>query len=756
MSIKAITSKTKLVIQSLQTQPAVAALGSLPTSGEVRPTVPEVVTQGDSYFSRDSVGSAAFDSRMDFPESSNTSETLRLAANLTGIAAALSPQRPVAIAVLDLLAVPGGGEKATKTISETLEIADFESKLMLDDYQYFMNSLENDAASSSKYKSLSDLTTSRLDSTADASESIQRLSAASEQFSRNLDIRLSWENVQEKISQYYASLSTRFGTAEANSDLLDMNVNRATTTGTAIVQKIEKKISSLSDNNITSSSAYESIVDKVSAQDLLSDLGNVDGYSTLLPLEKVAACCEFLSRAFIDTFSGDNGSVYVNLPTQYSGSSIFEPFDLVDSALSSNRIPSHYNIIAPAVSNLSSTTIESFKSSVATAYSDSYGSSKTKSGLGFEAEAGVPLDLYTRLFKSVAASFESSVAAKQSSFVSNTAELYDSVLLLYSMKSTNSNAAFNGFIRGILLTNILDESFLLGTDSTDEYDTITETKSEIDDSVDGKRTVTTKTSTKSLSTESVDASGAIYKSIFSNAERLKNFPQESKKYTSTILTKMDEAASSTSSGTSEDNAPWHIPLWFSFLPTGASTTSKDFLSAYVRYQADTNDEWSKNSPRCQNEDPTLSPLSPTAESSSNPSDSNEIVNGLVSALQLFSRDNTGKTIANAIKDFYDDVVSVFEKATGKTFKDVSPTETFLVAGKTCTKRAIIDVIIECFGNIVGVFLTPGIVTTDQVIAYAITRGAAATSTGTYESEDAVAYVEDPSEDAVVYVEDPSS
>ena len=282
------------------------------------------------------------------------------------------------------------------------------------------------------------------------------------------------------------------------------------------------------------------------------------------------------------------------------------------------------------------------------------------------------------------------------------------------MKSTNSNAAFNGFIRGILLTNILDESFVFGADSTDEYDAITETKSEIDDSVDGKRTVTTKTSTKSLSTESVDASGAIYKSIFSNAERLKNFPQESKNYASTILTKMDEA--SITGGGTFGGIPWHIPLWFSFLPTSKRTTSKDFLSTYIRYQADTNDEWSKNSPMCQDEDSTLLSLTPSAESSNDAGDSNKIVNGLVSALQQFSRDTTGKTIANAIVDFYDEVISVFEKATGKTFKDISPNETFLVAGKTCTKRAIIDVIIECFGNIVGVFLTPGIVATSREVA----------------------------------------
>ena len=716
MAIKRATGKTKLAIQPTVAEPATVSIGSLPTVDEIRPAVPDVSTQGDSYFSRESIGSAKFDSRMDFPSAKSSGFELQKCKGSQASSMSLSPERPTAIASIDLLSSAYGDPSATSlAIGETLEIADFESKLMQEDYTYIMDSLESSESTKADYASLKESATSALSKIETSVEAIQRVSAASVNFSRKLDIRLSWSDVQAKIAANYSSLTLRFGNDTPQSSLDSLRVNQKKDTSTAIVKKLERLVNAKEeleperDSNgaptatgiqlAAGSLAYESVIKRIAENDLLFDDGQIESYSKLEKLRKVAVCCEVISKIMNDTFMGALGSADISMPTFYSGSNcnVFDPFNITAG---SNKTNSHYELISRTTESLDTATVEDFKSTFVASYRSTYESAKVKSALGYPEEVCTPLDIYTRIFKKTSESFQTVNDAAQSGLIANQAEIYDAVILAYSMKQQSSAKQFNGFMRGLILTNMLDEDFLLGYDSSGEYDTVTETKAEINDSAEGSKTVISKVATKTLQTKTLEEGGDIYNSVFSSTDRVYNFPDSSRAYTAAILGRMDEC-------TASKELPWYAPLYHNFTPYKDGTDMVGYSSSKANRAVDS---WSRNAPKAGSI--VLENYVPSGETSYYDAPIGGVpvlVESLVESLQNFSRDKTGKTISNAIVETYDELIATFEKATGKSFSEVSPDGKFNAGDGTCTKRAMLDILVECYGNITNQFFKPGFI-----------------------------------------------
>jgi hypothetical protein len=694
MSIKKATGNAGFAIQPVTSSIEQPAVGSLPTTTEVRPEVPEAVTQGDAYFSRESIGSAMFDSRMDFPRESKNFTPLKFASSQLAKRLRVSPERPTLLANVDIID-PGfkNPEAAKQAINETFEVAEFEASLLAADYSYVMDSLQQSTATSTTYSELEAAATSNFSDSNAAVESIQQISAASEKFSRNLDVRLSWDTVQEKIGEHYSSFSTRFGNGQAGSSLRSLRINVENQRGTDIVKRIEARVKGEAYTRDADDVevALQKVIDKVKASDLLFDDGSITVYSKLDRLDKVAVCCEFLARVLNDTFNQTRGSADISMPTAYSGCNVFDPYPTIRGR---ERAESHYGIINDAVSSLSTSKIQDFKSAFVSQYTGSFERAKTKAGVSYPDEVGTPLDIYTRMFKYVAQSFQTVGSADEAGVISNPNEIYDAINLSYTMKRSENSEKVMGFFRGVILTTITDENFTLGYNSNEEFDSVTQVKSEISDTGGdpASRTVESKTGVKKLATNTLEVGKDIYYSVFQNVERVNNFPLTSRKYTSKLLSQMDKAAS--------EGYEWYLPLALQLSPN----------SEYPEWQAGEVGYWQKNAPRC--ESLILRDIVPQGNDNGRIGTRDyqgvvEIIEGLIKSLQNFSRDDTGKTVANAIINLYNELISLFEEITGKSLAEVSPDGKFIVWDGSCTKRALIDVIIECIGNITVLFFKPG-------------------------------------------------
>lgn len=702
MAITSATRASKLTVQPLPQSSSSPAVGSLPTADLVRPAVPEVVSQGDAYFSRESIGSAKFDSRMDFPTLPTNATVLDPPINGAERLIGLSPQRPTLLASVDLFNSPGtSNDKSYDGIKESIEVAEFESQLLKADYDYVYNSLLESQATSALMSGLEEAASSDLEKTSDSVSSFLSLAAARENFSRNLDIRTSWDNVGQVAAEYYNTFSTRFGEGDAETDLSIFGLNPSIDTGTGIVKKIESiaRAASAEDRAATNygevkvglSRGYFDVDDRVKRHDLLFDDGLVGLYSSLGRLQKVSACSEFLSRVMTDTFTGATDSAKIDLPTLYSGSYVFESQKIVRG---NAKIPSHYDgIIDPAVKTLSTAGVDDFRSKVVKSFTDSYESAKLKTGVGNPNEAGSALDIYLRLFRKLTESFPTLYASIETSTISNTGELYDAVNLMFSMKQRSSSAQFNGFMRGTLLTLLLDPDYEFLSNSGEEYDSVTESKSQIEDTgaTDGSssRTVTSKTGNKSLAEKTLaETDSSLVQSIFNYPERAKNFPRVSWGYTKALLNNTENNVAGTALGLAYGNSLYFYP---NFEPE-AGTLSISTAPEYEGYD--------RNAPKA-------SSIPSAIKESLKQGDSGDILYNMFKAIGLFGKDDAGKTVANAIIDFYDEIVSLFEEIYGKTLDEVSPEGLFYTRDGTCTKRGVVDVILECMGNLVAHFLAVG-------------------------------------------------
>lgn len=702
MAIKSATRASKLTVQPLPPTLSSPSVGSLPTISQTRPAVPETVAQGDSYFSRDSIGSAKFDSRMDFPTLSSNATVLDPSMNEAEKSIGLSPQRPTLLASVDLFNSPGtSSDRSAQGIEESLEVAELESRLLAADYDYVYNSLLESPATTGLMKVLEETASSDLEKTKESVAGFLSLSAARENFSRNLDIRTSWDNVGQRMTEYYSTFSTKFGTGEIDTDLSVFDLNPKLDTGTGIVRKIQsialattsegRGIVSVGKVKVGLSRGYFDVDNRVKSLDLLFDDGTVGLYSSLSRLQKLTACSEFLSRVLTDTFTGMTGSAKIDLPTSYNGGNIFEAQKV---SIGNTKVPSHYDtIIEPAIKNLSAAGIEDFRSKIVKSYTDSYESAQMKTGVGNANEAGSSLDICLRLFGKVKDSFPTLYASTETSIISNPGELYDAVNLLFSMKQRSSAAQFNGFMRGTLLTLLLDPKYEFITDSGEEYDSVTETKSKIEDTgvTEGStsRTLSSRTGNKSLATKSIsETDSSLVQSIFSDPERAKNFPKTSWDYTKSLLKNVETP----SRGAILDTFGKSLYFYPSFSPDSERTP---LVSTAPEYEG-----FGRNAPKA-------SSIPSAIKGSLRQGDSYDILQNNFGRISQFGRDDTGKTVANAITDLYNELISVFEETYGKPLEEVSPQSVFYTREGTCTKRGIIDVILECMGNLVAHFLAIG-------------------------------------------------
>lgn len=716
MPIRKSTRASKLTVQPVSPSPVTPAAGSLPTQNEKRPAVPEIVQQGDSFFSRDSIGSAKFDSRMDFPALAENSTQLEKLGTTQGMRLSLSSERPTLLASVDIFNSPASSlEKTAMALDQSIKVAEFESNLMKVDYDYIYETLKADEATSATMQSLEDQATTDLQKTKDAVDSFLGLSNAAEELSKTLDIRLSWSNVEEKISEYYSQLPQKYGSTTIDTSLSSFGLSAKQDTSTGIVKTLSKVAAAASAENTSATSqgnlvvglskGYFSIDSKVTQKDLLFDDGKITNYSELSSLFKVSSCAEFLSRVFTDTFTGVTSSAVVSVLTAYSGSSIFESQGLKDGR---KIISSHYEgIIDPSVRSLSTSNISDFTSTVVPSFSDSYDAAKTKTGIGLADEAGTPIDIYLRMLGKVKDSFETLYASKETSIFTNNSEINDAVMLAFATKSSRSSEKFNGFMRGVLLTMLLDEEYFFDAAVSDEYDEVNESKSEIEDSGDtsgtSPRTVGAKIGTKKLKTKTLEEiATANVDAIFSVPERLKNFPATSHQFTKSKILQIDTNevlnAFSTSWGTSYWLGPSFAPSW--------PSTDPAFIDSSI-------EQWDYCAPLAVSVPEAIKQSLVFGTPGNDITTGEALAKTVYDNFKIFSRSENGKTAGNAILDLYDELVALFEELHGKKLDDVAPDGKFITGTGTCTKRGIIDVIFECMANLIIYFLGPGYTSTTE-------------------------------------------
>jgi len=741
MPIKRSTRASKLTVQPLAPKPAATGPGSLPGKKVRRPAVPDTVQQGDSFFSRDSIGTAKFDSRMDFPVLPDNSTQLEQLTTTQGRKLSLSMERPVLLASVDIFNTPASDAKKTAaSIEQSLAIADFESSLMKSDYDYIYETLKNEESTAATMQSLEEQATSDLQKTTEAVNSFLSLSNTADELSKNLDLRLSWANVEEKIAEYYSKLPQKYGSTVIDTSLSSFGLDPKKDTSTGIVKTISKVAAAASAESTTSttqgtllvglSKGYFSVDAKVTSKDRLFDDGKITNYSSLSRLSKVSSCAEFLSRVFTDTFTGVTSSAVISTPTMYSGSNVFESQGLKTD----NKItPSHYEgIINPAVKKLSTSGISNFTSKVSTSFSNSYEAAKTKTGIASANEAGTPIDIYLRLLGKLKDSFETLHSGKETSTFTNNAEITDALMMAFAMKTSTSSTKFNGFMRGVLLTLLLDEEYAFDAGTSEEYDEVNESKSEIEDSGDtsgtSPRTVGAKVGSRKLKTKTLEAAPTPnVDSIFNEPERIKNFPSDSLHFTKGKLLQLD------STTTSAARNSWGNSIWLSpsFTPGGSSEYANDYSI----------EGWNYNAPRASS---VLTSVKDSLISGRGgyPSTGNVLFTEVYDGFKNFSRSENGKTIANSILEFYDELVALYEELYGKTLDDVAPDGLFITGNGTCTKRGIIDVIFECMGNLVNYFLGPGYVGVleDEQITYTKSTTGGGTETVSYTQQSTVWYL----------------
>lgn len=491
MSVRYSKWNSTIATQPVVPDIAVPTIGSLPTrQRSTTIPAPEVIAQGNSFFSLDSIGSARFETRNFDITSVGPTISLQTCSAEIPVQAGLSPRRPALIGIVD----PFGSSISQRAASvnpeastdASLDFVEFEARLAVDDYQYLADTVKNSDSTSAIYSLLENQVAADIASVQSPASDLARLATTAEKFAQDLDIKFSWDSLREDIVANYDNYFSEgdFKPASAYTSLLDL-YGSENSSSTTILQGIYRELQSPADTQL------ESILE---SQGILFDDGNIEGYSEKSRMEKVSLCCKLLTGIFNNNVVGNLPSPV--LPVTYSGGFVFESRKPGDRSLSN-----YESIVAPVLNSLSTRSVEAFNTSFVSNFASTIAFAERRNSVK-------PVDI----FRSMMYAFVESFPTLQVGGDLNGDEITDAVSLLLSLKTPFSNAEFNGVIRGSLLTMLLDR----------DVDTL-RFGSALNATLVGDPSIY---QTRSF---------RIFPDGFLNTERLKNFPRSSHQYANSIV-----------------------------------------------------------------------------------------------------------------------------------------------------------------------------------------------------------------------------
>lgn len=492
MSTRFVKWNSAIATQPIASDIIVPPIGELPTSerGSATPP-PEVVVQGNSFFSLDSIGSSRFETRNFDITHIGPTITLPTCSAESPAQAGLSPRRPSLIGIVDpfgsSISQRAASANFTASLSASLDFTEFEARLAIDDYQYLVNSVRNNNLTSAVYASLENQVATDIAAMQAPIDNMARLATSIEKFAEDLDVKFSWSSLRDDIIANYDSFfkESDFKPSAAYTAILDL-YGSENSSSTTILQSIYR------DLQYSTIDQFENILE---SQGLLFDDGNIEGYSDKSKIEKVALCCKFLANIFNNSIVG-NLPIAV-LPVTYSGGFVFE------SRKPGARALSNYEaIVAPMLKSMSTQPVESFKTSFVSSFSSTIALAERRN------TSVKSIDIFIAIMRSFVESFPT----LQIGGDLNGDEITDGVSLLLSLKTPFSNAEFNGLIRGSLLTMLLDQ----------DVDTLR---------FSNALNLTLVGNSSIYQTRSF----RVFPDEFLTAERLKNFPRSSRQYVNSIV-----------------------------------------------------------------------------------------------------------------------------------------------------------------------------------------------------------------------------
>jgi len=662
MSVRYSKWNSTIATQPVVPDIAVPTIGSLPTrQRSATIPAPEVIAQGNSFFSLDSIGSARFETRNFDITSVGPTISLQTCSAEIPVQAGLSPRRPALIGIVD----PFGSSISQRAASvnpeastdASLDFVEFEARLAVDDYQYLVDTVKNSDSTSAIYSSLEEQVAADIASVQSPASDLARLATTAEKFAQDLDIKFSWDSLREDIVANYDNYFSEgdFKPASAYTSLLDL-YGSENSSSTTILQGIYRGLQYSTDIQ------FESILE---SQGLLFDDGNIAGYSDKPEMEKVALCCKFLADIFNNNAVGNSSRPV--LPVTYSGGFVFESRKPGDTSLSN-----YESIVAPVLNNLSTRSVEAFNTSFVSNFASTITSAERRNSVK-------PIDMFKILMQTFVESFPTLINAgkETTSGVTTTYsnlnhnEITDAISILLSRKTSYSNATFNGLIRGSLLLMLLDQDVdVLGFNGS--------------------------LSSAIASDSSYNLSKRIFPDVFLTIERLKYFPHTSRQYTRAIVSgdlpsQLDPIIGGSSvvgsgmvleppsgKGSWQTNAPKNayseihkstveVGGLQDLLPGGYDINSYKTVAAYQEFI--------------------------------NVSDT--IASVVASSIDRFSR-KPEITIAKSIELVYGKLSNISRNLGFDLKSDAK-----LSSGITLDKRMVYSIVLECMANITSVFLNPG-------------------------------------------------
>jgi hypothetical protein len=660
LPIKRAIAKTNFTIQPLAVTASTPAIGSLPAISTSQPAVPTVTAQGDSYFSRNSIGSSFLDTKLDIPLFDNSEKNLSKSSADIVKNIGLSPERFSIIAATKI-------KDNEDTLDKLLQIIQFEEALLNEDYLFIKNYLSQDTNLSSITKPLEDKANLDDQSVQNQLQLVAKLSNAVEGFSQALDFKrfAASNEIKNKITSQYNVLPKRL---VYNSEVIDF-LKEKNTISTSDLSNIVGNISKVDDIY------YNQIYDYVSLNGLVAGAFNSlrDNNSNLTHEMQISILCELISRTFSETFSGKSLK-NTNIVSVYSGSNVFESQNLENDKiyLSSGYEKSHrQGIITPALTELDSSKISNFEKAVLQPLKDIVETSAEFSSIKSEDENGSGFDIYQRILGYACKSFSTALSDIEGL---NQNEIIDPVLLRYSLYSGIScrYEKLADFIRGLILTILLDEDYNFNiSGDIKNYEVVSKTKAEITDDT-GTYNVSSKVGSNTSYNASLEENGENYQQIFGNESRKKNFTSKGLEYARNVFIDIDSGKET---------------RFTLDRPFGIANNASD------------EDSWSNNAPKNGDDSDYVQYKNflPIVVITSI-SDGSKIIQGnpFIERLENLKGSNGGSTVITSIKNVYDEIVSVFESTSGKTAKEILIDDNFVLDGKVINKRVIFDAIIECF------------------------------------------------------------
>ena len=440
MAIKYPVWQSKIAMQSIQQVVAESPVGALPTVNQEFVSPPSVNSQGDSFFSRDSIGSAIFETRNFETNIVGPARQLTRCKNSAAISQSLSPQRPVLLSTLNF------PFPEAYSLQQFQTVTNLEHSLSKADYEFLTESLRNDSATSAVFADVERKSNADIQLAGSQAASICKLAIDAENFSAGLDVKYSWDQLKDSIASNYANLSSDYSTGPVITEQAMLVSGSDEYTSTLFLNSLVSRVTA---ENSLVTTAIRGLESRLSLTDFLFDDGSISDYSNQPAMKKAMICCYLLARIMQSTYSGITGDA--SIPTIYNSGSISGP---VFESQANYFGRSNYDILTfPAVSSLNTSVLENFKSSFGESFRSSIGEIERRAGIITGEEKLTAVSIFQNVLKTVYESFPSLTGGD-----ANPDEITDALILVLSLKSQTSNLQFNGLIRGSILSMLLNSN----------------------------------------------------------------------------------------------------------------------------------------------------------------------------------------------------------------------------------------------------------------------------------------------------------